>query len=74
MTPHVSKNPREAFLNYRETDIGTDTKGEYKGGEIYGIKYFKHNFERLVRIKTKIDPDNFFRNEQSIPTLSPKVL
>lgn len=51
MTPHVSKNPREAFLNYRDIDIGTNTKGEYKEGEIYGIKYFKHNFERLVRIK-----------------------
>ncbi|KAM5587358.1 berberine bridge enzyme-like 14 [Rosa sericea] len=74
MTPHVSKNPREAFLNYRDIDIGTNTEGEYKEGEVYGIKYFKHNFERLVRIKTKVDPDNFFRNEQSIPTLPPQVL
>ncbi|PRQ29801.1 putative tetrahydroberberine oxidase [Rosa chinensis] len=74
MTPHVSKSPREAFLNYRDIDIGTNTEGEYKEGEVYGIKYFKHNFERLVRIKTKVDPDNFFRNEQSIPTLPPQVL
>ncbi|CBI31079.3 unnamed protein product, partial [Vitis vinifera] len=36
---------------------------------VYGIKYFKKNFNRLVRIKTKVDPGNFFRNEQSIPTL-----
>ena len=35
----------------------------------YGIKYFNGNFDRLVKIKTKVDPGNFFRNEQSIPTL-----
>ncbi|XP_050370073.1 berberine bridge enzyme-like 14 [Argentina anserina] len=74
MTPHVSKNPREAFLNYRDIDIGTNTRDEYKEGEVYGFKYFKHNFDRLVQIKTKVDPDNFFRNEQSIPTHTPREL
>jgi hypothetical protein len=37
-------------------------------GRVYGIKYFQENFNRLVKIKTKVDPGNFFRNEQSIPT------
>ncbi|KAL3851539.1 hypothetical protein ACJIZ3_013421 [Penstemon smallii] len=37
----------------------------------YGVKYFKDNFYRLVKIKTRVDPDNFFRNEQSIPVLFP---
>ncbi|CAI0545679.1 unnamed protein product [Linum tenue] len=32
----------------------------------YGVKYFKQNFNRLVRIKKKVDPGNFFRNAQSI--------
>ncbi|KAK8495524.1 hypothetical protein V6N12_066084 [Hibiscus sabdariffa] len=71
MTPFVSKNPREAFLNYRDTDLGVNHNGRqsYVEGRVYGIKYFKANFNRLVHIKTKVDPSNFFRNEQSIPTL-----
>ncbi|RVW80168.1 Berberine bridge enzyme-like 15 [Vitis vinifera] len=27
------------------------------------------NFNRLVHVKTKVDPDNFFRHEQSIPPM-----
>ncbi|XP_044509035.1 berberine bridge enzyme-like 8 isoform X1 [Mangifera indica] len=71
MTPFVSKNPRQAFLNYRDIDLGINHNGNgsYLEGRVYGIKYFKGNFERLVKIKTKVDPDNFFRNEQSIPVL-----
>lgn len=71
MTPFVSKNPREAFLNYRDLDLGINHQGSksYIEGRRYGIEYFKDNFDRLVRIKTKVDPINFFRNEQSIPTL-----
>ncbi|XP_048323331.2 berberine bridge enzyme-like 9 [Ziziphus jujuba] len=68
MTPYVSKNPREAFLNYRDFDIGTSSVGKYDEGRVYGMKYFKGNFDRLVKVKTVADPDNFFRNEQSIPT------
>ncbi|XP_060671263.1 berberine bridge enzyme-like 8 isoform X3 [Ziziphus jujuba] len=68
MTPFVSKDPREAFLNYRDLDIGTSSTGKYKEGRVYGTKYFKGNFDRLVKVKTMVDPDNFFRNEQSIPT------
>ncbi|KAJ6950591.1 hypothetical protein NC651_004309 [Populus alba x Populus x berolinensis] len=33
-------------------------------------RYFKNNFDRVVRVKTAVDPANFFRNEQSIPPLS----
>uniref|UniRef100_A0A2N9G8I5 FAD-binding PCMH-type domain-containing protein n=1 Tax=Fagus sylvatica TaxID=28930 RepID=A0A2N9G8I5_FAGSY len=69
MTPYVSKNPRKAFLNYRDLDIGTSSNGNYEEAKVYGIKYFEGNFDRLVRVKTMVDPDNFFRNEQSIPTL-----
>ncbi|XP_071691088.1 berberine bridge enzyme-like 21 [Rutidosis leptorrhynchoides] len=74
MTPFVSKNPRAAFLNYRDLDIGVMTPGKnsYSEGEVYGEKYFMGNFERLVKIKTVVDPENFFRNEQSIPTLPAK--
>ncbi|KAF7152101.1 hypothetical protein RHSIM_Rhsim01G0131400 [Rhododendron simsii] len=74
MTPYVSKSPRESFWNYRDLDLGINhNNGEgqsYTQGAAYGIKYFKAiNFNRLVMIKTKVDPDNFFRNEQSIPRL-----
>ncbi|XP_017978050.1 PREDICTED: reticuline oxidase-like protein [Theobroma cacao] len=71
MTRFVSKNPREAFLNYRDIDLGVNHNGRqsYMEGRVYGIKYFKGNFNRLVQIKTRVDPGNFFRNEQSIPTL-----
>jgi FAD/FMN-containing dehydrogenase len=71
MTPYVSKNPRETFFNYKDLDLGINHNGKksYQEGRVYGIKYFKGNFNRLVKIKTKVDPRNFFRNEQSIPTL-----
>ncbi|KAF8027750.1 hypothetical protein BT93_E0617 [Corymbia citriodora subsp. variegata] len=73
MTPYVSKSPREAYINYRDLDIGTNNvKGDtdYKQASAWGKKYFKDNFDRLVRVKTAVDPDNFFRHEQSIPPLS----
>ncbi|OWM63764.1 berberine bridge enzyme-like 14 [Punica granatum] len=70
MTPYVSKSPREAFLNYRDLDIGINRDGKFCEAEVYGLKYFKGNFDRLVRVKTAVDPENFFKNEQSIPTLS----
>ncbi|KAK7331306.1 hypothetical protein VNO77_25528 [Canavalia gladiata] len=71
MTPFVSKNPRSAFLNYRDLDIGINSfgKNSFEEGEVYGSKYFNDNFNRLVKIKTAVDPDNFFRNEQSVPVL-----
>ncbi|XP_023770343.1 berberine bridge enzyme-like 8 [Lactuca sativa] len=73
MTPFVSMNPREAFLNYRDLDIGVNNHGKnaYVEGMVYGHKYFKEtNYKRLMMVKRRVDPTNFFRNEQSIPTLS----
>ena len=70
MTPYVSKSPRGAYLNYRDLDLGVNNKEGYTSYEkasIWGRAYYKHNFDRLVRVKTMVDPSNFFRNEQSIP-------
>jgi hypothetical protein len=69
MTPYVSRLPRQAFLNYRDIDIGINHNGKYSyiEGIVYGSKYFLNNFNRLVKVKTAVDPENFFRNEQSIP-------
>ncbi|KAM6575350.1 hypothetical protein CsatA_023677 [Cannabis sativa] len=71
MAPYVSRNPRETFLNYRDLDIGENPNNEtlFKNSLVYGRKYFKGNFDRLVKAKTLVDPGNFFRNEQSIPPL-----
>ncbi|XP_043726133.1 berberine bridge enzyme-like 26 [Telopea speciosissima] len=71
MAPYVSKNPRAAYLNYRDLDLGRNGHGEtsYSQAVTWGSKYFKNNFNRLVQVKTKVDPGNFFRNEQSIPPL-----
>ncbi|KAL9227365.1 hypothetical protein vseg_003061 [Gypsophila vaccaria] len=72
MEPYVSNNPREAYINYRDLDLGMNKDGNTSVVEacVWGTKYFKGNFERLVQIKTKVDPTNFFRHEQSIPPLA----
>ncbi|CAJ1936322.1 unnamed protein product [Sphenostylis stenocarpa] len=70
MTPFVSRSPREAFLNYRDIDVGAkhaSNSTSLKDASLYGTKFFKENFDRLVKVKTMIDPDNFFTYEQSIP-------
>ncbi|CAN0916000.1 Berberine bridge enzyme-like 26 [Linum grandiflorum] len=66
MTPYVSSNPRAAYVNYRDADIGTT----YERTQIWGAKYFKGNFDCLVAVKTAFDPTNFFCNEQSVPPLA----
>ncbi|CAI0545716.1 unnamed protein product [Linum tenue] len=77
MAPLVSKNPRRAYVNYRDLDIGKMSHGKgyrsYEEGKVYGMKYFHGNFDRLVKVKTEVDPANFFRDEQSIPTLPMKL-
>ncbi|XP_030480906.2 LOW QUALITY PROTEIN: cannabichromenic acid synthase [Cannabis sativa] len=74
-TPCVSQNPRLAYLNYRDLDLGKsnpESPNNYTQARIWGEKYFGKNFNRLVKVKTKADPNNFFRNEQSIPPLPPR--
>ncbi|PKA52256.1 Cannabidiolic acid synthase [Apostasia shenzhenica] len=71
LTPYVSSNPRAAYLNIRDLDLGKNKEGSisYKNAEVWGEKYFKGNFERLAEVKSEVDPSNVFRYEQSIPTL-----
>ena len=74
LAPYVSKSPREAYANYRDLDLGQNNdKGNtsYAQASLWGVKYFKNNFKRLVHVKTMVDPSNFFRHEQSIPAVSP---
>jgi hypothetical protein len=80
MRPHVSKNPREAYANYRdlwlgENVIGADVVRSYETGRVWGEKYYKaSNFRRLSMAKREIDPDNYFWNEQSIPPLCVQLI
>jgi len=65
------QHPRETYVNYRDLDLGMNTKNNtnYSEAKAWGYKYFKGNFDRLVKVKTAVDPSNFFRHEQSIPPL-----
>ncbi|KAI3711541.1 hypothetical protein L1987_70080 [Smallanthus sonchifolius] len=73
MTQYVSMFPRQAYVNYRDLDLGMNDKNgddtSFVKASSWGTKYFKDNFNRLVKIKTEFDPDNFFKHEQSIPVL-----
>ncbi|KAL8208184.1 hypothetical protein R6Q57_007596 [Mikania cordata] len=70
---YVSRNPREAYLNYNDLDlgVGSDT---YAEASVWGERYWKRaNFKRLIQIKARVDPENFFRHPQSIPVFSTYV-
>ncbi|CDP20910.1 unnamed protein product [Coffea canephora] len=70
MTPYVPRSPRAAYVNYRDLDLGVnriDGGTSLAEASSWGTKYFKNNWKRLVLVKTKVDPENFFRHEQSIP-------
>jgi cinnamyl-alcohol dehydrogenase len=71
MAPYVSSNPRAAYYNYKDIDLGrNDEKNpSYQKAVDWGTRYFKDNFRKLALVKGKVDPQNFFRNEQSIPPL-----
>jgi len=72
MAPYVSMLPRTAYVNYRDLDLGMNkgSNASLTEASAWGNKYFKDNFNRLVKVKTKVDPENFFRHEQSIPPLA----
>ncbi|KAG4196612.1 hypothetical protein ERO13_A06G181933v2 [Gossypium hirsutum] len=71
MAQYASSDPREAFLNYRDLDIGCNGSNDTDFGvaEVYGTKYFNNNIMRLASVKAILDPESFFKNEQSIPPL-----
>ncbi|XBI01762.1 hypothetical protein VPH35_130458 [Triticum aestivum] len=75
MEPYVSKSPRGAYVNYKDLDLGVNEYGgdgagtNYEKARAWGEAYFKDNFERLAAVKAKVDPSDFFSNEQSIPPL-----
>ncbi|KAJ8752175.1 hypothetical protein K2173_003783 [Erythroxylum novogranatense] len=69
MAAYVPMLPRTAYVNYRDFDLGMNKSinTTFIEARTWGLKYFKDNYNKLVQVKTKFDPDNFFRHEQSIP-------
>ncbi|OVA19939.1 FAD linked oxidase [Macleaya cordata] len=79
MTPFVSTGPRAAYVNYLDLDLGemnllngttVMASDAVKIARVWGEKYFFKNYDRLVRAKTLIDPNNVFFNQQGIPPFS----
>ncbi|RZC12168.1 Berberine bridge enzyme-like 9 [Glycine soja] len=68
----VANQYLSSYLNCRDVDIGVDGPGNatYAQASVWGRKYFNRNFDSLVQVKTKVDPSNFFRYEQSIASLA----
>ncbi|KAF0904821.1 hypothetical protein E2562_037493 [Oryza meyeriana var. granulata] len=73
LEPYVSSGPREAYVNFRDLDIGENAVANgvstFDSGKVWGEKYCAGNFERLAAVKAAVDPTDYFRNEQSIPPL-----
>ncbi|GLJ16640.1 hypothetical protein SUGI_0285610 [Cryptomeria japonica] len=71
MSPYVSHSPRAAYVNYLDLDLGFSSSGSSSVEEArsWGEKYFLGNFDRLVKVKSQVDPHNVFRNAQSIPVM-----
>uniref|UniRef100_A0ACD5YY02 Uncharacterized protein n=1 Tax=Avena sativa TaxID=4498 RepID=A0ACD5YY02_AVESA len=83
MAPHVSKNPRAAYVNYRDLDLGQNVVvgggaggnvTSFEAGRVWGEKYYKGNFRRLAMAKAQIDPSDYFRSEQSIPPIGNQLI
>lgn len=78
MTPFVSWGPRAAYINYMDFDLGVMERVSNGAAnmidaadkaKVWGEKYFLSNYDRLVRAKYLIDPNNVFTNEQGIPPM-----
>nr|P30986.1 RecName: Full=Reticuline oxidase; AltName: Full=Berberine bridge-forming enzyme; Short=BBE; AltName: Full=Tetrahydroprotoberberine synthase; Flags: Precursor [Eschscholzia californica]AAB20352.1 (S)-reticuline:oxygen oxidoreductase (methylene-bridge-forming) [Eschscholzia californica]AAC39358.1 berberine bridge enzyme [Eschscholzia californica] len=77
MKPFVSKNPRLGYVNHIDLDLGgidwgnkTVVNNAIEISRSWGESYFLSNYERLIRAKTLIDPNNVFNHPQSIPPMA----
>lgn len=66
LTPYVSSNPRRSYVNYNDLDLGVGNS-TYAEASTWGTRYFNNNFKRLVQLKNRMDAENFYLHEQSIP-------
>ena len=72
MKPFVSHSPRAAYVNYVDLDLVSAFNGTalVEQARAWGDKYLHRNYDRLVKAKTQVDPKNYFRNSQSIPSFA----
>ncbi|GLJ35520.1 hypothetical protein SUGI_1419690 [Cryptomeria japonica] len=57
------------YVNYLDLDLDL-RRVSVEEARAWSDKYFDHNNERLVKAKSLVDPQNFFKNYQSIPPLA----
>lgn len=72
LEPYVSKGTRRAYINIKDLDLGMNSvvgEGDYSESLVWGEKYFRGNFKKLAVVKGRVDPENYFWNEQSVPPL-----
>jgi hypothetical protein len=45
---HDAKNPRAAYVNFRDLDLGQNVEGStgYEEARVWGEKYFRGNFKK----------------------------
>ena len=55
MTPYVSSFPRQAYVNYRDLDLGINNHTNFVQASSWGNRYFKDNFNRLVKVKRNVE-------------------
>ncbi|KAJ9556706.1 hypothetical protein OSB04_011320 [Centaurea solstitialis] len=69
MLESIHNSPRTAYLNmnYNDLDLGVG-RSYLEARSSWGPKYFSNNFNRLVKVKTMVDPGNFYKHGKSIPT------
>jgi len=55
----------------RDLDLAINSKNStsYIEASAWGYRYFNCNFNKLVKIKTRMDPEYVLRHEPSIPPL-----
>lgn len=58
--------PQILMLKDRSSSLSSEM---VERARIWGEKYFLSNYDRLVRAKTRIDPENIFRHQQGIPPI-----
>ncbi|KAK9102657.1 hypothetical protein Sjap_019911 [Stephania japonica] len=77
MGEYINNKPRHSYVNHVDLDLGEiDWRNESMARNAveisrkWGERYFSSNYDRLVKAKTMIDPNNVFQHPQSIPTLA----
>ncbi|XP_050249069.1 uncharacterized protein LOC126696355 [Quercus robur] len=55
MTPYVSSFPRQAYVNYRDHDLGINNHTNFVQASSWGNRYIKDNFNKLVKVKRNVE-------------------